>query len=52
MDNKTMNKKGSNAKNSTGKSQDCTNRKDPMSKTGSGNSYSNSNSHPSGTNCD
>ena len=52
MDNKTMNKKGSNAKNSTGKPQECTNRKDSTNKTGNGNSYSNPYSHPSGGNCD
>ena len=52
MDNKTMNKKGSNAKNPPGKPQECTNRKDSTNKTGNGNSYSNSYSHPSGSNCD
>ena len=51
MDNKAMNKKGANARNSTGKQQESTNRKDPSSKTG-GNSYSNSCTHGSGTNCD
>ena len=51
MDNKTMNKKGSNAKNSTGKQQESTNRKDPSGKTG-GNSYSSSYTQGSGTNCD
>lgn len=51
MDNKTMNKKGSNARNSTGKQQESVNRKDPSGKTGS-NSYSNSRTQGSGMNCD
>ena len=52
MNDKTMNKKGSNAKNSNTKPQDPMNRKDPSSKTDDGCSYSNYRSQNSGMNCD